>query len=277
MVRHTTRLLTAIALLIAAPFTCAAEGDRGPLEQDFQMSLGGFFMNFDTDVRLDGQTTGTGTDINWEDEFDFEDQNRFRIDGFWRFAEKHKVRFMYFENNRSNSRALSRDIEFGDTTFPANLQVDSRLDTRIVELAYEYAFMRRENWELSGSFGIHNVKIEAGLRGDLTTPGGGGTVQTEEVADGNGPLPVLGVHYLWHIGHDFYFDGLAQFFFAKIDNYDGRLEDYKLGVTWFPWRNVGVGLAYNQFVTRLDVEKDKFTGRLKLQYGGPMAYVTVGF
>jgi hypothetical protein len=251
--------------------------DRGPLEQDFQMSLGGFFMNFDTDVRLDGQTTGDGTDINWEDEFDFEDQDRFRIDGFWRFAEKHKVRFMYFENNRSNSKVLSRDIEFGDTVFPVNLQVDSRLDTRIVELAYEYAFLRRENWELSGSFGIHNVQIEAALRGDLSTPGGGGTAQTEEVADGDGPLPVLGIHYLWHMGNNFYFEGLGQFFFAEIDNYDGSLEDYKIGVTWFPWRNVGVGLAYNQFVTRLDVEKDRFTGRLKLQYGGPMAYITVGF
>jgi hypothetical protein len=38
-----------------------------------------------------------------------------------------------------------------------------------------------------------------------------------------------------------------------------------------------VGVAYNQFVTRLDVEKDAFTGRFKLQYGGPMAFITVGF
>jgi hypothetical protein len=277
MARHLPGLLPAIALCLALPVPGEAAGDRGPLEQDFQMSLGGFFMNFDTDVRLDGETTGNGTDINWEDEFDFEDQDRLRIDGFWRFAEKHKVRFMYFENNRSNNKVLSRDIEFGDTIFPVNLQVDSRLDTRIVELAYEYAFMRRENWELSGSIGIHNVQIKAGLRGDLSTPGGSGTVATEEVADGDGPLPVLGVHYLWHMGHDFYFEGLAQFFFAEIDNYDGSLEDYKIGVTWFPWRNVGVGVAYNQFVTRLDVEKDAFTGRFKLQYGGPMAFITVGF
>src|SRR5262245_60844750 len=113
--RATQRLLPAVVLFLAVPITCLAEGDRGPLAQDFQMSLGWFFMNFDTDVRLDGQTTERGTDINWEDEFDFEDQDRFRIDGFWRFAEKHKLRFMYFENNRSNNKVLSRDIEFGDT------------------------------------------------------------------------------------------------------------------------------------------------------------------
>jgi hypothetical protein len=263
---------------LAAPFTAASAGDRGPIDQDWQFSLGGFFMNFDTDVRIDGTANRTGTDINWEDEFDFPDQDRFRIDGFWRFAEKHKVRFMYFENNRSGSRVTTRDLDFGDTTFEVNTQVDARLDTRIVELAYEYAFLLRDNMELSGSFGIHNVKLEAGLRGEVSTPGGGGaTTEAQEVADGDGPLPVLGLHYLWHMGNNFYFDGLAQFFFAEIDNYDGSLEDYKIGVTWFPWRNFGVGLAYNQFVTRLDVKKDRFTGRLKLQYGGPMAYITVGF
>jgi hypothetical protein len=38
-----------------------------------------------------------------------------------------------------------------------------------------------------------------------------------------------------------------------------------------------VGVAYNQFVTRLDIDKESFEGRLKIQYGGPMAFVTVGF
>jgi hypothetical protein len=265
----------AIALCMAAPFTGATAAERGPLDQVFQASLGGFFMNFDTDVRLDGETRGT--DINWENEFDLEDQDRFRIDGFWRFAEKHKVRFMYFQNNRGNTNVLSRDIEFGDTVFPVNLEVDSRLDLSIIELAYEYSFMRRENWELAGSFGIHNISIEAGLRGDLSTPGGGGTAEVEEVAEGDGPLPVIGVHYFWHMGNNFYLDAQAQFFFLEIDNYDGSLQDYKLGVTWFPWNNVGIGIGYNEFVTRLDIEKDSFNGRLRVGYGGPLAYVTVGF
>jgi hypothetical protein len=272
--RRVSYICLAVALFAGASSTQAAE--RGPLDQKFQVSLGGFFMDYDTDVRLDGEGE-TGTDINWEDEFDFDDQDRFRVDGFWRFAEKHKVRFMYFENNRGNTTVLTRDIEFGDTTFPINLEVDSRLDTRIIEIAYEYAFLRRENWELAGSIGIHNIRVEAGLRGDLSTPGGGGSAEAEEVAEGDGPLPVLGVHYLWHMGNNFYFEGLAQFFFAEVDNYDGSLEDYKIGVTWFPWDNVGIGIAYNEFVTRLDIEKDSFSGRLKVGYGGPLVYITVGF
>jgi hypothetical protein len=185
------------------------------------------------------------------------------------------VRLLYFENNRSRTRTLTRDIDFGDTTFPVNLEDDSTLDTRISKLAYEYAFLRRENLELAGSLGIHNVRVKATMRGDVVTPGGGGSVLAEEDDDGNGPLPVFGVRFLWHIGGDFDFDGLAQFFFVEFDNYDGSLEDYKFGVTWFPWRNFGAGVAYNQFVTSLDVDKHEFTGTLRYEYAGPIAFFTV--
>ena len=85
------------------------------------------------------------------------------------------------------------------------------------------------------------------------------------------------MHVFWDMGHHFYLDGLAQFFALEYDNYDGSLEDYKIGVTWFPTRNFGVGVAYNNFVTRLKVDDDRFQGKLKVEYTGPMAYVTVSF
>lgn len=255
----------------------AVAGDRGPIDQDFQLSLGGFFTQSDTELRLDGETVQTGTEVDWESEFGLEDKNNFRIDGFWRFAEHHKLRLMYFENNRSASETLTRDITFGDTTFPVTTTVDASLETRIAELVYEYAFLKHENLELSGSIGIHSIKLGATLRGDVTSPGGGGSVEESREGTVNGPLPVIGFHVLWHMGNNFYLDGLAQFFYIKFDNYDGRLYDYKVSATWFPARNVGVGVGYNAFVTRLEVEKDDFTGHLRVGYGGAMAFFTVGF
>ena len=268
------RYLAALALTgITGP---ALAQDRGPIDQDIQVSLGGFFLESDTDLRLDGDT-GRGTDVDWESEFDLDDKDRFRVDAFWRFAPRHKVRLMYFENNRSKSTTLTRDIEFGDTIFPVNLQVDARIDTSILELAYEYAFMQRDNMELAGSFGIHTVDLEAAMKGDITTPGGGGTAEVEEVGDATGPLPVIGFRYLWHMGGNFYFDGLAQFFYVEWDNNSGSIQDYKVGVTWFPWQNVGIGVGYNTFITRLDVSKSGFSGEMEVRYGGAMAFITVGF
>jgi hypothetical protein len=264
-------------LLIATAVAPVLADDRGPIDQDIQVSLGGFFMSTDTDVRLDGSSAETGTDIDWEDEFDLADKDRFRLDAFWRFAERHKARLMVFQNDRGETRTLSRDIEYGGTTYPVNTTVDAQLNTTIVELAYEYAFMRREDLELSGSFGIHAIELSASLRGDVSTPGGGGSAEAEEEASTTGPLPVLGFRALWNIGNNFYLDGLAQFFYIKFNDFDGRLSDYKLGVTWFPTRNFGVGVAYNEFVTRVEIDKGDFNGKLRLGYGGPIAFVTVGF
>ena len=249
-------------------------GDRGPIDQDVQLSLGAFFLATGSEVRLDGEAAGTGTKIDWENEFHVDDRDQFRIDAFWRFASRHKVRLMYFENDRSNSIVLSRDIHFGDYVFPLDLKVDTFFNTRIVELAYEYTFLQRDNLELSASIGIHDTRVEAGLRGKLSTTGAGGSVElvdVQEVGSADGPLPVLGLRVLWDMGHDFYFDGIAQYFVTSIDEYDGRIEDYKVGVTWYPLRNAGIGLGYNRFVTKLDVEKQSFMGQLKLQYDGPLA------
>lgn len=274
---HSCTLVLLVAVALAVPVAPAFAGDRGPIDQDVQISLGGFFLNTDTRLRLDGSTTQTGTEVDWESEFGLSDQDRIRMDAFWRFAENHKVRFLYFDNDRSGTRTLTRDIDFGDTTFPINTTIDASLDTRIAEIAYEYAFLRHENLELSGSFGVHVVELDAALSGDVTVPGGGSAVATAKDGSVTGPLPVFGFHALWNMGHDFYFDGLAQFFYIAFDNYDGRLYDYKIAVTWFPVRNVGIGIAYNQFVTRLDVDKEDFTGHLRVGYGGPLAFVTVGF
>jgi hypothetical protein len=146
---HRQRHLICAAVLATASaltFRLAVAGDRGPIDQDVQASLGAFFLSTGSEIRLDGETLGTGTQIDWENEFHVDDRDQFRVDAFWRFADRHKVRLMYFENNRSNASVLSRDINFGDTTFPLDLEVDTWLDTRVIELAYEYAFLQRETW-----------------------------------------------------------------------------------------------------------------------------------
>lgn len=255
----------------------ASAADRGPLQERFNFSLGGFFVEQETDVRLDGEATGTGTDVDWEREFGLGDKDSFRIDAFWRFADRHKVRLMWFENNRSAGRAVTRDIEFGDTTYPVDTVVEARIDQQIIELAYEYSFMRRDTFELAGSIGIHNLKIEAGLSGEVTTPGGGGSFEAEETGEANGPLPVIGVRVFWDMGANFYLDGLAQFFAVEYEEFDGSLSDFKLGVTWYPFEHFGIGIGYNDFTSRLDVQGQAFEGKLRLGYGGPMAWITAGF
>lgn len=91
-------------MLMATPAAWAGE-TPDVLNDPWQLSLSSFIVDTDTKVRLDGDTQG-GTNIDWEDSFGSGDVTRFRVDGQWRFAERHKARFMWFSSSRSNSETI---------------------------------------------------------------------------------------------------------------------------------------------------------------------------
>src|SRR5262245_25257493 len=183
---------------------------------------------------------------------------------------------MYFQNNRSNTRTTDREITFQGDVYPVNSVVTASLDEKILELAYEYAFYRTDKLELSGSFGIHTLKFEPKLSATLTSTGGSQTFQTSD-ASVTGPLPVLEFHPLWDIGYIFYFDVLLQLWYITVGNFDFAITDANLTFTWMLWQNVGFGLGYYAFHSRVDVSKNDFDGKLMFGYGGAMAFVPVAF
>ncbi len=133
-----------------------------------------------------------GTEFDWDENFGGMDGSRFRVDGAWRFADRHKVRGMWFNFARNRSTEFNEEVEWGDVTFPVDVTVDGSFEFDIYELAYEYAFLKRENLELSGSFGFHLAQFEVGMTADVDTGGGGGTVEIGDKGELNAPLPVIG-------------------------------------------------------------------------------------
>ena len=266
-------VISALSVLaIVGSGTAFADG-FDPLNDRFSLSLGTFLLHTATTIRVDG-TTGRGTELDTSRDLGLQDTDRFRVDGYWRFADRHKLRVLYFDATSSASRTLARDIDVGDTIFPVNLTVDSRFETRVAELAYEYAFLRRDNYEVTGTFGIHDLRFKLDVS---ATQNNTQTVQAAREADASGPLPVIGLRGVWRFNPKLYLDAQAQFFKISIDPYDGRLEDYNLSLVWTPFRHVGIGAGYNEFVTRLDVSADRFDGHLRWRYGGARIFVIGSF
>lgn len=267
--------IAACACLVTA-LPALAEGPD-PLEDPFHVTLGTFLVNSDTEVRVDGKL-GTGTPIDWDKTFGDEgDQTRFRLDGSWRFAKRHKVRAMIFSTSRSDSREFDRDIEWEDEVFPVGAKIKGEVDFAVYQVAYEYLFLRRENWELGASAGIHYTTFETKLSATLETPGGPGSATRKADADLNAPLPVIGLHGTWGLGHNLWIDATAQFFSLSIDEYSGNLQDYRIGLVWQPKSWVGVGVGYNRFAVDVDVDTSGFKGALDWEYDGPIIYYSVMF
>jgi hypothetical protein len=227
-------------------------------------------------VRLDG-TAERGTVVDFEETFGGADATRFRIDGYWRFAERHKVRALWFNSSRSQSRTLDHTIEWGDLEFPVSARTDSDLSFDVYELAYEYAFMRRENYEVAGTVGLHYTELDAKLSAKAEASGGTLERDIEDTASMGAPLPVIGVRGMWRLPRDFWLDASAQFFALSYGDYDGRLTDYRVAVFWQPKKWLGLGLGYNQFAIDVDVDRDRFHGNLDWTYRGPMFFYSGAF
>jgi len=230
-------------------------------------------------VRVDGETSEqVGSDVNFDDTFGIGDFDRFRVDGLWRIAPRHLIRAMYFQNNRHATRSIERDVNFQDETFPVGATVDARSELTVAELSYEYAFLRRENYELAGGIGIHYVDMDLTLDATIAAQGNQASRSADVGASTQAPLPVLGLRWMWRLPHNFYVAAQAQYFYLKFDPYAGSLTDLKATVVWQATDHVGIGVGYNDFGFRFDInDKRDFDGRLRWNYGGAMAFATFMF
>ena len=268
-----------IAGLSLLPVPALCDDAPGILGDAFYIAVGTFIVDTDTTLRLDGEAGAQGRPIDWEKNFGDGDANRFRLDGFWRFGDRHKLRALVFSSSRNGSRTFDDDIEWGGETFQANATIDGKLKFSIYELAYEYAFMRRESYELAASAGLHYADYEATLGATVTASGTGSAAdrRIEKTGSVGAPLPVFGLRGTWLLSRTFSIDVSGQYFSLTYGDFDGNLQDYRVLVNWQPTSWLGLGVGYDRFSFDVDVESDNFRGKMDWSYQGPMIFYSVSF
>ena len=268
-------MAVAAAIVLGSP---AARGDDSPnlLDDTLQVSIGTFGINSQPSIELKGDTGGGGR-IDFDRTVGGGDADRLRLDGQWRFGDRHKVRFAAFGFSRSKTKTIDEEIEWGDETFPVDAKLTMDHDFYVIEAVYDYSFLRRENYELGASIGLHYFDFDVTLKGRVESSGETTDVDRKESASIGLPAPVIGLRGLVSLTHDFWLDASAQFFALSIDEYDGNLQDYRVFVTWQPKKWLGVGAGYNRFKVDVDIEKNSFNGNLDWIYDGPMLFYSVSF
>jgi len=261
--------------IVGVAGTQAAE--RNPLNATAVVDMGGFFLSTDIRVRLDGQGGMVGDPIDFEDTFGVDRFERLRLDGLWRIKGKHSIRGTYFKNNRTATNELSRDINFGDETYPLGATTTANWQLEVMQVSYDYAFKRSDKYELAVGAGVHMLRANLGLDATISGAGESATRELSESASTGAPLPVFGLRGIWQLPHDFYFTAQAQYFYIDYNEYKGSLSDLKASIVWQATPRFGVGLGYNDFRFRFDLDKQLFDGRLRWNYGGAMAFASVTF
>ncbi len=236
----------------------------------FDLNLGVFFPSIDSSARLEPASGVVSASIDLEDQADLDNSEISPyLSGTFRIADRHAINFGYFEVNRDGNAIASGDIIFGDISIGANARFDTKFDTSIFRLGYEYAILTRDTWELALLAGIHYTSIDARISED--------TLGLSESVDAEAPLPMIGFKNYFRYTDNLYVKLAVEWIDINFNNFDGSITNLSADLQYNITKNVGVGGGYTYFDIDINDAFDENNLSAKYTYNGPMLYLNVGF
>ena len=263
-------ILFFVLFSFATALACSPVANAAPTDGErFSVSLGGFFTDRDTETQLDG-TVGAGTPTDLENDLGLDSSdNVFRLDGYYRFSDKHRVDFSIFDLSRTSSKQIERSIQWGDRLFAIDTVVDADFDLTIYKAAYTYVFMPRDAGYLGATIGLYTADTRVSLAEQ--------NLGQAEVGDITAPLPVVGLRGEYEFADSWTVRASGEFFFIEFDDVEGSLVDLYAGVDYGVTDTISVGLGVNSVALDVDASKSGFRGSLDWQYSGALLFLKFDF
>jgi hypothetical protein len=274
-------LLTALAAPAILAYDDPNEKLRG-LRDRFELNVGGFFPNFDTQVRVDS-TNLIGSIIRLEQNLDLESEtSNFRLDGHWRFTPRSRVEYTLFDIRRGSRSVLEEEIVIPpDTIYRAGAEVVSEFDTAFFNVVYKWSFFNKERVDtgFTVGFSILDAHLDFSAVGSLTDGMGNPVVigDTEYEEDFTFPVPVVGQFLSLNLAKRLFYRAGFQLLVIDTSDWQGSIIDLKMALDYYFSRHVGLGLGYN-FV-KIEYEEQTGNPRLDVEYrfDGLMGYLSFVF
>ena len=276
------------ALVLAASASGPARADSPAedlLNSRIAYALGGFVVTSSIRAGLQGSANTNDQQIDFDQRFGIDaEETRWRGELLWRITPTQHVRFSYFDDDVRATRVLNQALAWGDYTFKVGGQVTAETEFRVYELGYEWAFLRRPNYEIVAMAGIHLVDLTMKLSGNASLTVDTPTGPIEQAATFTtrsnslpAPLPVFGFRGDWAVSPNVYLDASGQMFSLSYQGINGNWSVLRAGATWMFSKQFGIGLGYERFVIHAGVGKETFSGRLNFGYQGLLIYLRGGF
>lgn len=238
------------------------------LTDKFFFGVGAYLVSSTTQARLDSPS-GIGTSVAFEELLGL-DNTSVVPQGLarWRMSDRWRLELEYFELNRSSSRALTQDVNWGDETFPTGATVNAEFNVSVARLSAGYSFFKTPDKELGVALGFHVTTFEA----ELSNSGG-----NQDAGKVLAPLPVLSMYGQFALTDIWALTGRMDAFKLSYDPYQGHI--YSLGVDAIcqPWRHVGFGLGFRTLEMEVSAEGSDWTGAIRTNYTGPILFLAVTF
>ena len=257
--------VVAVLTIFIAPLA-SAQSDR-----EFSLSLGVFITDraSDTQIGVSGDST-SGTSVDLEKDLGLDTSDTvFRIDGYYRFNDKHRIDFSAFDLSRTSNKVIDTEIDWNGNIYPVNTTVNGKFDLNIYKLAYTWSFMRRDKGYLGLTGGLYVADIGTRLSATGIGDRDGGSITA--------PLPVVGLRGEYQMSDKWTFRASAEFFGLEYEQFDGSLTDLYAGIDYQLFDHAAIGLGVNSVTIDVGIEDNGLNGNLDWRYDGGLIFFKFDF
>ncbi len=277
--RRTRGVLIASFLTASTPVLATMPGD---VPDTIRFGLGGFAVEAFTEAALSSSSAGVGATVNFEDIFDLPENTQIlSFDGTWHVAKRQYIDFGYVKINRTGSKSIDQDVDWGDFTFQTGAEVGAFFDTSFPYAAWRYDFLQLEQVHISGSAGIDYLTISAGLRaeGGVTDPNGVAIAgEVEEEVSLAFPVPQLGLQVDWALSRRLAIKFYTRWLGINTGDLNGSIAQRTIRLYWYFSRHVGIAVGLDDYSIDLkEYTSGNRTARFRYDVKGLSFYLTAAF
>ena len=267
--------LLALAVSLPAGQALAQETDTD-VSQTLWFEIGGFRVASSTNFRLSGSQPGDDVDLERDLNLPNSTTQAY-LEAFWRLGRRHQVSVNWTRVKRNGERAaIQEDIEWGDVVFPVGIETSGTNDSDFISGAYRFSLFKNEKFEIGPAIGIGHVWIDASLTGRVQI---GEELSGERTVTGTASSITgdIGGFFYWWPSRRWMARGDLRYIAVGLDNADAAIAEGRASITWYPWRQDGIGAQYAY--TKLEYTRDFVVTELggALQYDGLQVLVSVAF
>lgn len=246
---------------------------RDTVYPKFYMSVGGYFPEVSTSLRIDSEY-GIGTDISLEDDFKMADKiSVVRFATFYRIGEKSQLLGSFTNLNRRRQYTFDQSVDFLDTTFYANAKADIGFDVYYYALTWRYSIFEKPNWNAGFSLGLRGAQMVASIDASFNNEHYGRKLSV--VA----PALLVGLHGSAYLTPRLLGRYSLEYFTLTVSGIDINVIETNMSLSYFVTNSFGIGGGYStsSYKVREIPFSDSFQGKINFSFGGFTLFAVARF
>jgi hypothetical protein len=221
--------------------------------------------NHTTKIRLDTDA-GLGTVVTLEEDLGLDaTTNVARIDGSWRFAERHRLNVSIFDLSQDGKRTLDRELIIDGEEFSIGEAVATDWKMRLYELGYSYSLVRgeRTEWWINAGIFLQDTALT------VEETGSGSDHASEDIVV---PLPKFGTSVAHAFSNRWVGRIGIDIFKLSISDYAASLVDLRTTLDYRFTDSFSVGAGWHLIDVTVDIDRSGWRGRFDWRTTGIMLY-----